>query len=243
MARSLAWRRLGAEFVVIVVGVLVALAVDQWRDGLSDRELGAFYLSALERDLRADSSGLEADAERARLVQRSAAQLDSALAGLRVLTDSGTLSLALGHNVIDPPYSTGTILDLTSSGNSHLIEDAELRGRLLDYSSYTERSMTWLAELRRGTGVDEFPTALIMSPYFEDYVLRSRTLYATSFRDPMAIVESLRRDSVEVREWLRRKELSAALVESLIVIILRRQTIPLLVRVQGARAGEPSVAR
>jgi hypothetical protein len=49
-------QRLAAEFTVIVVGVLVALAVDQWREELQKRELEMEYAVRLLADLRSDSS-------------------------------------------------------------------------------------------------------------------------------------------------------------------------------------------
>ena len=41
------WTRLGAEFVVIVVGVLVALAADAAWDSHDDRQAERGYLAAL----------------------------------------------------------------------------------------------------------------------------------------------------------------------------------------------------
>ena len=49
-------RRLAAEFVVIVFGVLVALAVDQWQDERNDRMLEAQYASRLISDLQVDTA-------------------------------------------------------------------------------------------------------------------------------------------------------------------------------------------
>lgn len=48
------WPRLAAEFLVIVVGVLVALGVDQWAQDRRDRSLEAEYLERLLEDLRYD---------------------------------------------------------------------------------------------------------------------------------------------------------------------------------------------
>lgn len=46
--------RLTGEFVVIVVGVLFALAVDSWVSDASDRELAREYLQRLLEDVRYD---------------------------------------------------------------------------------------------------------------------------------------------------------------------------------------------
>jgi hypothetical protein len=47
-------RRASTEFVVIVIGVLVALAVDQWRNENEDRRIEAEYLARIKEDLRTD---------------------------------------------------------------------------------------------------------------------------------------------------------------------------------------------
>ena len=52
---SLPWGRLAAEFVVIVIGVLVALGVDQWIDALDDRAREREYTVRLRGDLVADT--------------------------------------------------------------------------------------------------------------------------------------------------------------------------------------------
>ena len=51
-------KRVAGEFVVIVLGVLVALAVDDLRAGRADRDLEAYYLEALTQDLAADTAEL-----------------------------------------------------------------------------------------------------------------------------------------------------------------------------------------
>jgi hypothetical protein len=52
------WGRFLGEFLVIVVGVLVALAVDDWRDYRTDRQLEAHLLERLTDDLTADAADL-----------------------------------------------------------------------------------------------------------------------------------------------------------------------------------------
>jgi hypothetical protein len=49
------WKRLTAEFFVIVLGVLVALAADRWNQARSDAELDAAYLERFTAEIRADS--------------------------------------------------------------------------------------------------------------------------------------------------------------------------------------------
>ena len=48
------WQQSATEFVVIVVGVLAALAVDQWRSERNDRKTEVEYITRLRIDVEAD---------------------------------------------------------------------------------------------------------------------------------------------------------------------------------------------
>ena len=50
--------RLLGEFVIVVVGVLAALWVDDWREARSDRELETHLLEGLRSDLTRDSADI-----------------------------------------------------------------------------------------------------------------------------------------------------------------------------------------
>ena len=51
--------RLVGEFAVIVLGVLVALGFDDWRQNRADRELEQYLLGRLSNDLVADATDLK----------------------------------------------------------------------------------------------------------------------------------------------------------------------------------------
>ena len=55
VAKGLMARRLLLEFVVIVLGVLVALAADRWAQDRADRDLEAAYVQRLTNEIRGDS--------------------------------------------------------------------------------------------------------------------------------------------------------------------------------------------
>ena len=68
--------RLGLEFLVVVVGILAALAVDDWSQARSDRGLEEHLLTSLAADLEAD----RLDAERQEfLVQAQRGAVDHLL--------------------------------------------------------------------------------------------------------------------------------------------------------------------
>jgi hypothetical protein len=134
--------RLSGEFVVIVVGVLMALAVDQWAAKASDPETEVEYLEALLRDLDAEAEFFADATGPLRLL----ALADSALQEVgpvargtaafpvdtvrflrQVITSRRTVAVA----------STGspTFEELVSTGSLRLIRSAELRSNLIAYYS------------------------------------------------------------------------------------------------------------
>jgi hypothetical protein len=132
-------RRYVAEFVVVFVGVALAFAVENLREGVNERAVGVQYLSGFRRDLTADLAmlGEQQDARRA--------QVDNALVVLEFYD---------GRSIDPQPFfaayfsalfalrtapSRNTMDEVLSSGNLRLIRDADIREALLDlYAQYDE---------------------------------------------------------------------------------------------------------
>jgi hypothetical protein len=72
---KLPWARLGAEGLVIVLGVLVALAVDRWVNDWDDRALEISYIEQLVENLVADSARLAQSVTQAETRRAFAVQL------------------------------------------------------------------------------------------------------------------------------------------------------------------------
>jgi len=150
MSNRLNWRLLLGEFVVIVVGVLIALWVDQLREARVNQELEVEYLESLVTDLDADL-----------------AQFDSAEAWMRRSETAAATVLALyegsppTENVADlvaavetagwqfvPTITRNTIDDLRSTGNLRLIRDPDLRRAIASYYLTVENVSIPLADMR-----------------------------------------------------------------------------------------------
>jgi len=153
-------RRVGAgllaEFVVIVLGVLAALAVDEWRDSRMERELEVELLSAFIRDLSTDSADFASLPERAerrvvgaelilrafgtpgRATNESSALLDSMDAEGRIppgpLSDP-QLAEAVREMTItsDLDVATGAYRDFADGGSYRLVGSRALRTRIHEY--------------------------------------------------------------------------------------------------------------
>ncbi len=129
------WRQAAPEFVIIVVGVLAALAVGQWADYRNDRELEVEYLDRLRVDLRADIQNftrLERVFEtKARIIQDLLDQSVPALLSrnpeelMQDLEYSGYTAL--------PANQSATYNELLSTGRLALVQNVALIDALLHY--------------------------------------------------------------------------------------------------------------
>jgi len=131
-------RRGLTEFVVVVLGVVVGLAADEWRQGLQDRGREGVYLEQLTEDL---GSGRVRVANYQDRIMRVAAAADSLIQGIEsgepVVDTAAFVRLAAlagqaGMNRSDITYSA-TYEELISSGDLALIRDAELRRAIVDH--------------------------------------------------------------------------------------------------------------
>jgi hypothetical protein len=145
-AREREWprgRRLTAEFVVIVVGVLVALGVDAARDARLERIREAGYLLQLRTDLAVTAESLAEAIAVDRRASESADLLIRALAspGLPP-SDSLAAWTAATTNSSASFYPTmGTVTALVESGELRILRDEELRQRVLGYHSSVQAAL------------------------------------------------------------------------------------------------------
>ena len=126
-------KRLAAEFLVIVVGVLVALGADAAWDRTGERTREAAYLSQLEGELRITQAGV------ATALAQEALRLDRSDAFLAAM-DHGELAASDSVDVWfdDMPRSSlyspslSTPATLAATGDLELIRSAEIRTTIVE---------------------------------------------------------------------------------------------------------------
>ena len=134
------WFAVGLDFVIVVVGILIAFQITNWSEARQDRFDERVVLERLEQDFeqildRADNSladhkrNLEA-AGRLILGIRNQAFEEETL-----LDDVGAAS-----NFSTSPGPSATFTQLMSSGRLELIPDQELRRALTEYHAYLDFS-------------------------------------------------------------------------------------------------------
>ena len=123
------------EIAIIVIGVLLALAVDHWKQGRNDRQSEQRLLRGLTADLEQDVTGLQAFHEELK------ADVDATESILRIIRNQeepDPLSLAQklirAANGYEPEYSLATYTEL-ANGNFHLLRNEGLRRKVIEYYS------------------------------------------------------------------------------------------------------------
>jgi hypothetical protein len=131
--------RLVAEFAVVVLGVIVALGVDEWRQSRAHRVEEARYYERIAQDLVDDVAGWERllglldEKERAltQVERWVAAGLPRDEGTLRALVDD--LATAAVYSGSVPPQRRATYEELLSTGKLEVILDRGFRAALIDY--------------------------------------------------------------------------------------------------------------
>jgi len=139
MKTRLKLRRTIAEFVVVVVGVMVALAGDNWREAWQDSRLESTYFDRLRLEVE---RGLDAQATQRTRVE--AAQ--SAILSLVERLDASGGQVLVGDSVVDRFLVAArlgfqrnqfgpdvTYRELVTSGQLHLIQDPLTREAIVEY--------------------------------------------------------------------------------------------------------------
>ena len=137
---KLDWKYAIGEILLIAIGVLIALAVDGWRDYRAERALESEYINRIENDLRSSLDTWESHT----------ARLESAIEFLERLRDGDLDMIApdtaadvwnaymVSHWFAPPAIQSSAFEELVSTGRLSIIEDVALRDSISTF--YTEYS-------------------------------------------------------------------------------------------------------
>jgi hypothetical protein len=151
------WRRLFVEFVVIAIGVMAALAVDNWNDERKERMAEQEYLAGIAIDLQSTAEGLAATRAAANENQEALLLLIDLVRGdppppAETLVEALIRSTYLGL----PRVSEITFRELVSTGSLRLIRNAHLKRRLAEFYREFEYISQWHPEYRRKEAATEY---------------------------------------------------------------------------------------
>jgi hypothetical protein len=148
--------RLTGELLVIVIGVLIALAADRWNQTRSESVTAAEYLVRVGEDIRSDSATIERFLARSEVYGAARDSLMAALSGtLELDGNPGRLLLAAA-----PRFALSPVIaweELNNTGSLGFVKNDDLRRVLSIY--YAARAQAELVLAQVGDKTRE--------PYFE----------------------------------------------------------------------------
>jgi hypothetical protein len=135
------WPAYLIEIIVIILGISITLALEEWRDNSREDHLEQIYLKNLKTDIETDLKSLSL----AITATKSLLERGNELLGYTRSTDNKTVSPSEVHEdvraILSRPNfisSDASFTDLKSSGNLHLIKDIQLKNLLFAYYNETQ---------------------------------------------------------------------------------------------------------
>lgn len=138
------------EIILVVIGILIALQINNWNENRKERLIEIKYLKNLKHDLQNDSTDL-AEFKSIRLGQTTAAKELLTYAKLNQLDDvykldSLFVAVAMWYEFVP---NNNTFKELQSSGNLRLIKDDSIKSLLLDLNKENEQLVSSRNHMRR----------------------------------------------------------------------------------------------
>jgi hypothetical protein len=135
------WPAYLIEIIVIILGISITLALEEWRDNRKENHLEQIYLKNLQTDIGTDLKSLSLAIDGT----KSLLQRGNELLGYARATDNKNVSPVQVNEdvraILGRPNfitSDASFTDLKSSGNLHLIKDIQLKNLLFAYYSETQ---------------------------------------------------------------------------------------------------------
>jgi len=126
-----------AEISVIVLGVLVALGLEGWREDVADRALELEYLERLQSEFESDSRRIAAAMQSRKTQQGHIDVALEVLAGEGASTNDELLSVFMASRSVWSREIGGiTFQELTGTGRLQLVSNADLRIQLVGFYSW-----------------------------------------------------------------------------------------------------------
>jgi len=122
------------ELILIIVGVLCAIAVENSRQEARERTTELNYLRSIKASVEADTSMLKREIQKCFQKQKAGKTFLELISTGKVVDptefEALTQSVLMG---IDPFYSTAIFEDIRASGNLQIIINDELRTQIINY--------------------------------------------------------------------------------------------------------------
>ena len=143
------------EIVLVVIGILIALQINNWNENRKNLKIEKNYLERLINDVVSDTMTLQNRIGLSKLRLEYGKELMQLMDGK--LTEYDPINMLIKAQSLgrmwDPYFNTNTYQDLTSTGSFNLIRDKNISDSIRTY--YSTLPYQWVAEFskRRQEGV------------------------------------------------------------------------------------------
>ena len=220
--RAQNWTAVAIDFVIVVVGILLALQISEWSQARQDRVRERAYLARMAAELQQSFQDIEASIEIAQ--EREALGrllIDSVDDEELVRADPGRYLVALlkGGYTYSPEIRSHAFDELRSSGDLGLIKDKALLVAITEFYTEVREAAQWsyirearqTEYMKRAAGIlhyDQMKRASAAEEFLEASVdealaARSRMLERPAFIDWLPAMVDRTDDVYSYRQWLQ----------------------------------------
>ena len=156
------WPAYLIEIIVIILGISITLALEDWRDNSKEKGLEKIYLGNLLADLDADQQSLQVAGTRTEeLIKHGESIMQFISNPVANKINPSQLNSDIRSILGRPKFviHDATFSDLKSSGNLHLISDLELKNLLFAY--YNQAQI-----IKETQDAEQQATINLSGPYF-----------------------------------------------------------------------------
>jgi hypothetical protein len=200
------WPAYLIEIIVIILGISITLALEEWRDNSKENHLEQIYLKNIQTDIGTDLILLgQAISGTKSLLKKGNELLDFARSPDNKNITPDQLNEDVRAVLGRPNFiaSDASFSDLKSSGNLHLIKDIQLKNLLFGYYSETEH-IKEVQDAERQTAI-----TLAGAYFLKQFPLdenRSRLVFMTT-NEMSALLKNIEFDNNVLLRVLNRNEL------------------------------------
>ncbi len=130
------------EIVLVVIGILIALQINNWNESQETNRLKSVYLNRLINDIKKDTANINFVRSEIELNQKVIKQLIAKVnsgSSIKALDSLLTNYFQRGWIISEWVPTNNTYTDLSQTGNMNILKNTDLIDEIIQYYSYTSQ--------------------------------------------------------------------------------------------------------